>query len=151
MGRLRPLVVVVVVVAAAVHQAQAQTIDLDAIVEIRGYPPPPDIHSASGKRVDHPSVDIKGHALRAFLSAYVPVRNEDVLAAGFSSASATAVFKDQERGITFMYAACPWETASLGMISGPPQMLVFVVNHDFVIFQLRDLCRHPPPGFKPTR
>jgi hypothetical protein len=50
-----------------------------------------------------------------------------------------------------MYAACPWDTASLGMIPGPPQMLVFVVDAEFVIFQLRDLCRRPPPGFMPRR
>jgi hypothetical protein len=137
--------------AAAVHPARAQTIHLDDILEIKGYPPPPDVHSTSVTRVDPPPMDIKGQALRSFLGAYVPVRNEDVIANAFSSASATAVFRDQERGVTFMYAACPWDTASLGMIAGPPHMLVFVVNHDFVIFQRKDLCRNPPPGFQSTR
>jgi hypothetical protein len=124
-----------VVAAVAGQQAQAQPIDLNDTV----------------KRAAPPAVDIKGSALGAFLNAYVPVRNEDVKAAAFSSASATAVFSDQERGITLMYAACPWQTASLGMITGPPHMLVFVVDHGFVICQLRDLCRQPPPGFTPTR
>jgi hypothetical protein len=147
-GTLRRLVAVLGVVIATANPALALVIDLDDIVEIRGYhSAPPETQSAGAKRPA--TVDIKGGALRAFLSGYVPARNDDVVATAFSSASATAVFRDQERGITFMYAACPWETANLGMIAGPPQMLVFVIEAEFVIFQLRDLGRRPPPGFTP--
>ena len=150
MAALRRLVAVLGVVTATANPALAHVIDLDDIVEIRGYrPAPPETHSPAAKRPA--TLDIKSGALRAFLSGYVPVRNEDVVATAFSSASATAVFRDQERAVTFMYAACPWETANLGMIAGPPHMLVFVVETEFVIFQLRDLCRYPPPGFTPRR
>ena len=144
---MRPSLVRAVVLAltAVVSQVDAHAIDLGDIVEIRGYhPPPPDSHSPTASR----PVDITGTALRTFLSPYVRVKNEDVVASAFSSASGTAVFRTAERSVTFMYAACPWETASLGMIAGPPHMLVFVVDAEFVIFQLRDLCRYPPPGFR---
>jgi hypothetical protein len=129
----------------AADPASAQPIHLDGIVEIRGYPPPPEVQPGATQSVDTPPIDFKGQALRAFLSPYVPVRNEDVVARAFSSASATAVFRDGvELSITFMYASCPWETASLGMIAGQPQMLAFVVEHDFVMFQLRNLCGTGP-------
>ena len=135
-------------VTAAGH-AGTHLIDLDDIVEIRGYqPPPPDAHSTAARPAP---VDLQGSALRGFLGGYVRVKNEDVVATAFSSASATAVFRNEERGVTLVYAACPWDTASLGMIAGPPHMLVFVVDAEFVIFQLRDLCRRPPPGFTPRR
>ena len=132
--------------------ASAQPIRLDDVVEIRGYPPPPDVRPGTTRSLDTPPIDFKGQPLRAFLSPYVPVRNEDVIARAFSAASATAVFRDGvERGITFMYASCPWDTASLGKFAGQPHMLVFVVEHNFVMFQVRDLCGSPPPGFKSTR
>ena len=135
--------------ASTVSPGAAHTIDLDDIVEIRGYqPPPPDAHATAAGRAA--PIDITGEALKAFLSGYVRVRNEDVVASAFSSASATAIFRDGERGITFLYAACPWETANLGMIAGPPHMLVFVVDAEFVTFQLRDLCRRSPSGFVTT-
>jgi hypothetical protein len=142
------VVVVVLTLAVVANHADAHAIDLGDVVEIRGYHPPPrESHSPAMSRPA--PVDMKGSALRAFLSAYVRVKNDDVVASAFSSAQATAVFGNEERGLTFMYAACPWETANLGMIAGPPHMLVFVVETEFVIFQLRDLCRYPPPGFTP--
>jgi hypothetical protein len=149
---MRPSLVRVAVLAltAVVSQVDAHAIDLGDIVEIRGYQPPPPVSRSPAASRPAP-VDIKGGALRAFLSPYVRVKNEDVVASAFSSASATAVFRSEERAITLMYAACPWETANLGMIAGPPHMLVFVVNAEFVIFQHRDLCRYPPPGFTPRR
>jgi len=61
-------------------------------------------------------VNINGSELRAFLGDYVFVENKDVVASGFSGADATAVFGDGERPITFMYAACPWEVASIARL-----------------------------------
>lgn len=130
---------------------QAQPIDLDDITEIKGYQAPPDMNSQSTKHVDSPRTDIKGAELKTFLRDYVYVKNEDVVASSFSSADATAMFGNQEMPVTFMYAACPWENANLGMIQGKPHLMVFVVNHDFVMFQLKNLCANPPPGFKPER
>ncbi len=140
-GLLRPILLGVLVLGASTAALRGQPFRLDDIVEIRGYHPPPDVDSPSPKRDDPKPVDLKGAELKAFLKDYVYVRNEDVKANAFSGSDSKAVFKDGERKVTFAYAVCPGEVGSIGLVRGKPHQIIFFVQTDAVIFELKDLCK----------
>ena len=146
-GLLLPLSLGVLVIGAFAAALPGQPFRLDDIVEVRGYHPPPDVDSPSPKRVDPKPVDLKGAELKDFLKGYVYVRNEDVKANAFSSSDSKAIFKDGERKVSFAYAVCPGEVASIGMIRGKPHQIIFWVQTEVVIFELKDLCKkHRAPA-----
>jgi hypothetical protein len=114
----------------AADPASAQPIHLDDIVEIRGYPPTPEAQPGTTQSVNTPPIDLKGQAVRAFLK---PIRS------------------GQKRGRDGQGIQLGLGHRRLQRPGGQPHMLAFVVDHDFVMFQLRNLCGSPPPGFKCSR
>src|SRR5262245_66457411 len=71
-----------------------EPIRLKDIIEIRGYPSPPDLEHFGAPRP--PPRDIKGAELKEFLEGYVRVRNEDAVGAPQGMGDAIAVVKHGE-------------------------------------------------------